>query len=286
MLDCWFVDQGPSPPRIAPNSPPSIRLLERENEHGADASRHDHDQLLLLLPASYRTESGDLAAAGRQVTPCVEKELDLQRLASIHSWLWVAGRLMPPRPLHHQLVLGREIVITERMDMHLVWTTGRMFLKPIPRFLLEPQFWTKYSRGRECGCSSDKDNAQGCTQERGRDIRQHALGFLFSYAALISHESDFRIAKENRLLPPEISWPGWRIFVEQLDTEFICPHIDPRFHHGELRLNRLSKIYCLRQNLLRGCLPHWNRYSDFVHDKFILSGSPPPTDLSPPTNQF
>ncbi|KAH8652932.1 hypothetical protein BGZ61DRAFT_288871, partial [Ilyonectria robusta] len=215
--------------------PPSIRLLERENEHGADASRHDHDQLLSLLPASCRTESGDLAAAGRQVTPCVEKELDLQRLASIHSWLRVAGRLMPPRALHHQLVLGREIVITERMDMHLVWTTGRMFLKPIPRFLLEPY---------------DKDNAQGCTQERGRDIRQHALGFLFSYAALISHQSDFRIAKENRLLPPEISWPGWRIFVEQLDTELICPHIDPRFHHGELRLNRLSKIYCLRQNLL------------------------------------
>ncbi|KAH7115553.1 hypothetical protein EDB81DRAFT_621919, partial [Dactylonectria macrodidyma] len=185
-------------------------------EHGADASRHDHDQLLSLLPASCRTESGDLTAAGRQVTPCVEKELDLQRLASIHSWLWVTGRDMPPRPLHHQLVLGRGIVIMERMDIHLVSTTGRMFLKPIPHFLLEPQLWTKYlSCGRECGCSSDKDDAQGCTQERGRGIRQRSLGFLFSYAALISQESDFRISKESRLLSPEISWPGWRIFVEQ-----------------------------------------------------------------------
>ncbi|KAH6975608.1 hypothetical protein EDB80DRAFT_757747 [Ilyonectria destructans] len=214
MLDCELVDQGPSPPRTAPNSPASIQLLERENEHSADASRHNHDQLLSLLPASYRTESGDLAAAGRQ------------RLASIHSWLWVAGRPLPPRPLHHQLVLGREIVVTERMDIHL----------------------------GTAAAPATRTTPQGCTQERGRGSRQPALGFLFSYAALISHESDFRIAKESRLLPPEISWPGWRIFVEQLDTELIYPHIGQRFHHGELRLNRLSKIYCLRQNLLRGYL--------------------------------
>lgn len=47
---------------------------------------------------------------------------------------------MPPRPLHHQLLLSREISVTEQMDMYLVWMTGRMFLKPIPRFLLEPYF--------------------------------------------------------------------------------------------------------------------------------------------------
>ncbi|KAI0421868.1 hypothetical protein F5X98DRAFT_225157 [Xylaria grammica] len=37
--------------------------------------------------------------------------------------------------------LGRKILLTEEMDVHLVWTTGRMFLKPIPHFPLEPQFW-------------------------------------------------------------------------------------------------------------------------------------------------
>ena len=30
--------------------------------------------------------------------------------------------------------------ITERMGIHLVWTTGRLLLKPIPRFLLEPRY--------------------------------------------------------------------------------------------------------------------------------------------------
>ncbi|KAH6982493.1 hypothetical protein EDB80DRAFT_254970, partial [Ilyonectria destructans] len=262
--ECRRVENSPLVPSVADpsklillltESPFSIWLLECENEHGADASRHDHEQLLLLLPVPYRAESGDLAAVGRQVTTCVVKELDLQRLANIHGWLWVAGRPVPPLPLHHQLDLGRDVV-TERMDMHLVWTTGRMFLKPIPRFLLEPQFWTEYlSCGGECGCSSNKVDAQGCTQECGRGIRQRALGFLLSCAALISHETDFRIAKENHLLPPEISWPAWRISLSSWISELIYPHIDPRFHHDELRLSRLSKIYRLRQNLLR--LPHF-----------------------------
>lgn len=68
------------------------------------------------------------------------------------------------------------------------------------------------------------------------DLR--ALGFLFSYAAPISHESDFRIAQERHLLPLEVLCPSWRMFVEQLDVEHIYPDIDPRFYHGKLRLSR------------------------------------------------
>ncbi|KAL7951256.1 hypothetical protein V8C42DRAFT_350000 [Trichoderma barbatum] len=145
-------------------TPFSIRLLENNNERGADAPRHDHDRLLSLLPASYRID--------------------------IDSWLWIAGLPMPPRALHYQLLLNLGIFITERMDMHLVWTSGR--------------------------------------------LQRRALGFLFSYAALISHESDFHIAKEKHLLPAEVEWLAWRRFVEQLDTHNIYPRIDLRFHHGEL----------------------------------------------------
>ncbi|RYP16559.1 hypothetical protein DL767_010167 [Monosporascus sp. MG133] len=76
------------------------------------------------LPASSRTDSHGLAAPSRDVITYIEKELDLERLNRIFAWLWIAGRPMPPRPLHHQLLLGREIFVTEQMDMHLVWTTG------------------------------------------------------------------------------------------------------------------------------------------------------------------
>ncbi|KAH8768403.1 hypothetical protein F5883DRAFT_554515 [Diaporthe sp. PMI_573] len=148
---------------------------------------------------------------------------------------------MPPRPLHYQLVVGREVFVTEQMDMHLVWTTGRIFLKPIPRFLLEPRFWTEY-------LSADEDvGSQNTAWECERGLRKRALGFLFSYAALISHESDFLVAKDKHLLPREVNWSGWRAFVEELDTEHIYPDVDPRFYYGELRLGRLNKIYRLSQ---------------------------------------
>ncbi|KAM3541340.1 hypothetical protein ARSEF1564_005771 [Beauveria bassiana] len=143
MSDHTYRQNGDREELAAP--PFSIRLLDQH----AVASQKGHDGLLALLPASYRTESGDLAAACQHVTAYVEekepmwrrrslcggegayveeKELDLQRLTSIRGWLWVAGLPLPPRALHHQLSLGREIFVTERMDMHLVWTAGRMFL--------------------------------------------------------------------------------------------------------------------------------------------------------------
>ncbi|KAM3466354.1 hypothetical protein MY5147_009080 [Beauveria neobassiana] len=137
MLDHTYKQDGE---HKCSKSPFSVRLLEQN----AVAGQGERDQLLALLPALYRKESGDMAAVGQHVTACVEEELNLERLASIHGWLWIAGLPLPPRALHHQLLLGREIFITERLDMHLVWTTGRMFLKPIPRFLLDPAFWARY----------------------------------------------------------------------------------------------------------------------------------------------
>jgi len=216
-----------------------------------------------------------LAAVGRHVTACVEKELDLERLTSIHDWLWVAGLPLPPRALHNQLLLGRGIFITERMDMHLVWTTGKMLLKPIPRFLLEPSFWAEYlcCKG-SCGLRDGDVAVCGATNKCERQgLRRRALGFLFSYAALISHESDFRIAQDKHLLPPEVSWPAWRIFVGQLDTERIYTHVDPRFQYGELRLSRLNKIYAFTQTPLRGYVRRWNQYGAFFHDNFAWLAS-------------
>ncbi|OAA75137.1 hypothetical protein LEL_07125 [Akanthomyces lecanii RCEF 1005] len=59
---------------VKSSAPPfSIRLL---GQH-AVASQDNYDQLLTLLPASYRKESGDLVAACQHVTACDEEELDL-----------------------------------------------------------------------------------------------------------------------------------------------------------------------------------------------------------------
>lgn len=253
--------------------PFSVKLLQPPTEEDADASRHGHDQ---LLPATYRTEHGDLATAARQVTACIEKELDLERLASIHTWLWLAGLPLPPRPLHHQILLSREIFVTERMDMHLVWTTGRIFLKPIPRFLLEPDFWAEHlCCTPTCRCCYEGNKAvQGANRACERQhFRQIALGFLFSYAALLSHESDFRIAQDRHLLPLGVLWPSWKIFVEQLNLETIYPRINQRFRHGELRLSRLNKIYAVYKTPLRGYMARWDQYGTFFQDYFSLLAS-------------
>ncbi|OAA44737.1 hypothetical protein ISF_09624 [Cordyceps fumosorosea ARSEF 2679] len=217
--------------------PLSIRLLEQP----AVASQKDHDELLALLPASYRTESGDLAAACQHVMACVEEELDLQRLTSIHGWLWVVKSLS---------------------------LNG----------------WTCILSGRPAGCSSSRSPASSWNRPSGSDtsavgenagvlltraatqtgckrpgLRRRGLGFLCFYAALLSHESDFLIVQDKHLLPSEVTWYGWRIFVEQLDREHIHPHIDRRFVHGELRLGRLNKIYAVTRTPMRGYLARWDR---------------------------
>ena len=69
------------------------------------------------------------------------KELDLSRLDRIHHALWWAGRPVPARPLHRQIVLGREIVIAEQVDLHLVWSKRRIYVKPLPKPLLNYDFW-------------------------------------------------------------------------------------------------------------------------------------------------
>ncbi|KAM3533679.1 hypothetical protein MY4038_002994 [Beauveria bassiana] len=96
------------PPGETPMAAPpfSVRLLASKKEHN-NASRQGRDQLLALLPRS-TAKSGDLGTVG----------LALDR-----------GSAVVATCPHHQLLLGREVV-TEQMDMHLVWTAGRMFFKP------------------------------------------------------------------------------------------------------------------------------------------------------------
>lgn len=106
--------------------------------------------------------------------------------------------------------------------------------------------------------------------------RKRALGFFFSYAALIVHESDYYIAKDMHLIPGEVQWPAWRSLIQELlgtSPTGIYPQVDPRFHYGELRLSRLNKIYFFWQTPLRGYMSRWNQYISFFHDNFALLAS-------------
>ncbi|KAM3070076.1 hypothetical protein ACMFMG_003892 [Clarireedia jacksonii] len=239
-------------------------------------TRVDQKSLESLLPALYRTFRDDLTVPNLQDSQWIKKELDLSRLTRMFNYLWLAGRPMPPRPLHYQVILGREIMVTEQMDLHLVWSSNRIFLKPLPRFLLERQFWLRYLTCRDqCGCSmkprqSVQSDQVECIQ---RQLWRTATGFLFSYAALICFESDFRIAQEKHLIHDKIDWSSWRAFVRELDTEHIYRKVNSRFLYGELRLGRLSKIHRISQLSLRGYSQAWNQYSTFFERNFALIAS-------------
>ncbi|KAF4887956.1 hypothetical protein CGCF415_v014398 [Colletotrichum fructicola] len=91
--------------------------------------------------------------------------------------------------------------------------------------------------------------------------RKRALGFLFSYVALVSHQSDFIIAHEKHLLPRELNWSTWRKFVKELlDRKNIYREIDPRFHYGE-------------KTPLRAYRSYWNQYGSFLEGNFTWMAS-------------
>lgn len=228
--------------------------------------------MLPVAAASYRTDPkdpshSDLVPASLDDSAYLEQELGLGRLKKHCKKLWVAGRPLPPRPLHYQRLLGREIVVAERMDLHLIWTSGRIYIKPIPRFLLDPSFWNKYlacQHGPDCWQTTDPP----CDSSK---LRRCALGFLFSYAALICHESDFQVANDSHLLPENIYWDDWRDFVAELDTKHIYNKIDERFRYGELRLGRLNKLQLVASGAKY--LSSWSRYGDFFSENFTWLAS-------------
>ncbi|KAJ1325222.1 DUF6601 domain-containing protein [Microdochium nivale] len=232
------------------------------------------DQILALLPAWHEPSSdrhGFLATSQESLSASVEQELDLGRLSELSAKLWIAGRAGPPKTLHRQELLGRELVVTEQMDLHLVWTSGRIYIKPIPPFLLMPRIWAEILCCCPRGCRCDPATKQYCNRQ---ETRRSAMGFMLSYVALIRHQSDFHIATGHRLVPEELDWPRWKRFVAEIlsaGQESLYEQAAERFCYGELRLSRLNKLHLWARGSTY--VPQWNQYKDFLHDNLTLLAS-------------
>ncbi|KAI1214607.1 uncharacterized protein F4807DRAFT_466187 [Annulohypoxylon truncatum] len=242
-----------------------------------------------LLPATHRTKD-DHIIVPKPDPEFFERELLVTRLNNVQDWLWICGRPMPPRPLryatkkelffylfftpqtsvdatiggaqwgnaklrlapkNHQVLISRDIFITEDPELHLVWSKNRIYLKPIPLYLFEPDFWKVYIQDDE--------------------LVKCARGFLFSYTALIAYESDFKLAKDKRLLPEEIEWAQWKVIAKEILGNHHYQFVNPRYWYGELRLSRLNKVYRFRLGfLLRGYSKVASHavYADLIRDNF------------------
>ncbi|KAI0193978.1 hypothetical protein EV127DRAFT_384101 [Xylaria flabelliformis] len=229
-----------------PHAPFSTQVLGKPQEQ-QDFTSH--------LPASHRTKQDHI------ITPQIDAnflggELLVNRINSVQDWLWICGRPMPPRPLHHQVLVSREITVTESPELHLLWSNHRIFLKPLPSWLLDPGFWKSHIL--------QDDNLLRC-----------ARGFLYSYTALIAYPSDFRLAQEKGLVPSYLTWDGWKCVVKEVLQDHDMAMVNPRYWYGELRLSRLNKVYRLKGFVFRGYSKVASHavYGDLIADNFGILAS-------------
>lgn len=136
-------------------------------------------------------------------------------------------------PLHGQLVRGRSVVVSENPELHLVWFGQRVFLKPLPAFLLSWAFWKLYLVDKPQAMEDSKKAAI-------RPIISSILGFVRTYSHLIQHESDFRLARESGLLPSGVEdFTTFTDFITTFTSIQDCS-VNGRYNFGELRLSRLN----------------------------------------------
>ncbi|KAJ5618523.1 hypothetical protein N7528_006634 [Penicillium herquei] len=215
------------------------------------------------LPASYPGPH-DLSVPSNDVEGFLVKDLSLGKLNDLKH-LWFAGAVRRAIPLHEQIVIGRDIVITERMGLHLLWKNDRrLFIKPLPCYLLQPSFWRKYLCCKsDCECkpqtratsrnhNSTGDHVPALGECPEKKLWEYAMGFLYSYVCLISYESDFSIASEKYLLPRQLiksksGWEDWKRLVQEVLSNDDRKTVHPRFLRAELRLARLDTIHRLTQ---------------------------------------
>jgi hypothetical protein len=113
---------------------------------------------------------------------CLQPGLErLGMLSDVSHRLWLAGSHWGHiRPLHRQLVLGRQIIVSEDISLHLITQNGKtIFVKPFPKELLQ----------------SDRSLAELAASD------VVCRGFIWTYMSMIQSETDFRIALQNHLLP-------------------------------------------------------------------------------------
>lgn len=199
------------------------------------------DQQLCEELDNDKTEAGQTRWLPSQ--PCMEMDAPLDTIKFIEEEFWADDleKIAPKlwimstpfgtnvNPLHRQRVKGREIVVTEEPRLHLVWFYDKIFIKPLPEYLLSYALWETFL--------VNKVGPLVCRDE----LRRATLGFLRTYRYLIRHESDFIIAKQEHLnlIPKNVEWKEFCEFISALD-KVEDSDVSKRYCYGELRLSRLN----------------------------------------------
>ncbi len=216
---------------------------------------------ILILPAVRQDGHHNLqlvdSAKPEDLQSYLKDDLNVDGLNKIHKHLWFAGLPQCARPLHRQLMIDRKVMITEQADLHLLWKDDRLYLKPLPDYLLSYGVW------------------EGMLLKD--DLRENAKGFLLSYLWLICQKSDFVIAQRENLVSGDLTWEHWTRFSKEIFPNIFSnalEDISPRYLYGELRLGRVNLVYRLcrkTRNLktfIRGHFDGYHTYTSFIEQNF------------------
>ncbi|RDW56495.1 hypothetical protein BP5796_13136 [Coleophoma crateriformis] len=224
-------------------------------------------------PLSYVPGEPRVKLASADVQAFLARELHTPLLDNLYRRLWLVGRRDGGNidSLHRQKNKGRHIVPTEDPKLHPVWHHDKIYIKPIPRCLLNRTFWTDYLCRSSTNQTTPPSKLSSLAEEEERwGVAQQsdytvATGFLRSYAYLVSHYSDFQIARETHLLPDDIDWIKWSMFIAHFGT-MEDRQVARRYHYGQLRLSRLNWAVRIFQPQGKSTswfyeIPYWNTYS-------------------------
>lgn len=214
------------------NTPPfdrSQQLCEElEYVHGPDVS-----SCLRSLTNTHRLPDAPcIPLDSRSVTTYNLQDLDTPGLNKLDCRLWNCGANPNVKTLSYQLTFERRIVVTEDPSLHLVLSENRIiYIKPLPAYLCSYAFWEHLL---------DPTNPEISPEERNR-VTATSLGFVSTYASLITHRSDYAIAIRNGLLPPcdTMTFESLIAFTSAFAT-LPSTAISPRWRYGELLLDALN----------------------------------------------
>jgi hypothetical protein len=231
----------------------STAICHKEEYPGSSTQLHPD------LPICFMDSEDRIILSSDAPEQFLELEFDVSKLNHIHKHLWWAGRPVPARPLHKQLMLERTIVVTQQASLHLLWKDQRIYIKPLPACLLDQGAWTSYLA-------------------RSKNIHSMAKGFILSYVWLVRSQTDFAIAQDRRLLPAGLTWNDWSCTAKSIATQ--CNFnskdtINQRYTYGELRIKRLNQICrltalfpCRPQILVQGYASDHSSYGSFFQQNF------------------
>lgn len=167
------------------------------------------------------------------------KDLETKLLDELYPHLFLVAKKAGDHidQLHQHVLRGRVILINEDPEFHLVRYYERIYLKPLPDYLLNYTFWEQHIQP---GPKNTINTTRLTKKSYGNyDSCRTVRGYLRSYSHLIQHESDFNIAQQAHLISKGISFDGFQKFIHQFRA-MRDEDVSDRYSYGQFRLTRLN----------------------------------------------